>query len=173
METRRRFLWLAIGLLGSLSMVSRPALAAVDTVATDHPTASPAASELAAPSDSTATAQPRWLTGDRSKLSPMLLEIAAAWDAQQSTLEVLEQQLAAANDHAVALALQRQIEALHRQTELAILGIQARHARRAGFPEVAAQIEAAVAEMNAPAVRSAPVERVDPTARPAPSGQQR
>jgi hypothetical protein len=60
------------------------------------------------------------------------------------------------------LELQRQIEQIHRDTELGILKLQADHARRAGDEETAQKIEAAIA------LAAAPPPVVEKAARPAP-----
>ncbi len=93
------------------------------------------------------------------ELSPMMREIVAAWDAQAVAVEALETQAAACTDPVVALALQRQIEDLRAQVEVQILTIQARYARQEGRLDVAAEIEAAVAQMTSPRPRGIPVER--------------
>jgi hypothetical protein len=94
--------------------------------------------------------------------SPMMRDIVAAWDAQELAVEVLEAQVAACTDPVAALALQRQIEGLRAQVEIQILTIQARYARQEGRLDVAAEIEAAVAEMTAPRPRGIPAERPVP-----------
>lgn len=91
--------------------------------------------------------------------SPMMREINAAWDAQAVAVEALQRQAAASVDPVAALALQRQIEDLRAQVEVQILTIQARYARQEGRLDVAAEIEAAVAEMTAPRPRGIPVAR--------------
>ncbi len=93
------------------------------------------------------------------ELSPMMREIVAAWDAQAVAVEALETQAAASTDPVAALALQRQIEDLRAQVEVQILTIQARYARQEGRLDVAAEIEAAVAEMTTPRPRGIPVAR--------------
>ncbi len=94
--------------------------------------------------------------------SPMMREIQAAWDAQAFAVEALEARAATCADPVAGLALQRQIEDLRAQVEVQILTIQARYARQEGRLEVAAEIEAAVAEMTSPRPRGIPVERTLP-----------
>jgi hypothetical protein len=108
---------------------------------------------------------PDILAVDRASLSPMLQEILAAWDASQVAVAALDQSFRAASDATTALAIQRQIEDLRQQTEVRILGIQAKYARQEGRIEDAEEIEAAIEEMTTPTPRGEPVDRPAPTAR--------
>lgn len=104
-----------------------------------------------APAAETAAARP---------LSPEMVEINAAMAAERAQVDDLAARLQAATDDAMALALEREIETAKRSTELAILGIQARHARAAGREAQAQEIEAAISQMtavmNVPATITAP-----------------
>ena len=82
-------------------------------------------------------------------LSPEMLEIDAALAAERVQVQDLTARLEAATDDAAALALEREIETTKQSTELAILGIQARHARAAGREAQAQEIEAAISQMTA------------------------
>jgi hypothetical protein len=116
-----------------------------------QPAAPPTGEGVTASADAPAPAAP--------EPTPMMREIVAAWDAQAVAVEALETQAATCTDPVAALALQRQIEELRAQAEVQILTIQARYARLEGRPEVAAEIEAAVAEMTALRPRGVPSER--------------
>lgn len=116
----------------------------------------PEAAEAPGPAPAPAVKPPR---------SAMMVEIEALFEAARIRVEELRAQAAAAPDAMAFLELQRQIERLHRDTELAILQVQADHARRAGHEEAARRIEAAIALAQEPP----PVARR--AARPAPAGQ--
>ncbi len=92
-------------------------------------------------------------------LSPLMQEITAAWKAHEVVVAALEQELAAATEATVALALQRQIESARAQVEVEILTIQARQARRSGRADVAAELEAAIGQLTASPARGVPVQR--------------
>jgi hypothetical protein len=96
-------------------------------------------------------------------LSPMMLEIQGALAEQQRQVAALDARFVEATDEAAALAIQRQIEQVKQDTELAILAIQARHARAAGDENLAQSIEAAIAAIQNPPPPPAPtVERPVP-----------
>jgi hypothetical protein len=96
-------------------------------------------------------------------LSPLMQEITAAWKAHEVVVAALEQELAATADATAALALQRQIESARAQVEVEILTIQARHARRNGRADVAAELEAAIGQLSAAPARGIPVPRARET----------
>ncbi|MBU0742662.1 hypothetical protein KKA85_14760 [bacterium] len=95
-------------------------------------------------------------------VSPLMSEINAALDAERTRHTELEARFRAAPDERAALGIQREIEALARDTELLILQIQIDHARLAGREDVAQRIETAVAEMTAPRPPRQPQDRPAP-----------
>jgi hypothetical protein len=93
-------------------------------------------------------------------LSPLMVEIQAALAAQQVQVAALDARFAETNDETTALAIQQEIEQVKQDTELAILAIQARHARARGDLELAQSIDAAIATIQNPPPPPAPtVER--------------
>jgi hypothetical protein len=99
----------------------------------------------------------------RRRLSPMAAELAQVIDAERSALTVLQARFDHATSEHEALAVQREIEQLKTMTEIALLHVQAKHARLKGREAVARRIDAAVEElMRPPLVR-------DPLHRPAPA----
>ena len=99
--------------------------------------------------------------------SPMMLEIRAALDREREQIEGLRLRLRGASNAREALALERQVERVKLDTEIAILRIQADAARRAGRTALAARIDAAIGGLLAPPAPATPV------ARPAPHGSSR
>ncbi len=96
-------------------------------------------------------------------LSPMLVEIQSALAEQQRQVAALDARFAETTDATAALAIQREIEQIKQDTELAILAIQARHARAAGDENLAQSIDAAIATLQNPPPPPAPaVERPVP-----------
>lgn len=96
-------------------------------------------------------------------LSPMMLEIQGALAEQQRQVAALDARFAETTDETAVLAIQREIEQIKQDTELAILAIQARHARAAGDEDLAQSIDAAIAAIQNPPPPPAPtVERPVP-----------
>jgi hypothetical protein len=91
-------------------------------------------------------------------LSPLMSAIQDLWQARQSEIAALKEQLRSMSDHAAALAIVQEIEALQASTEIEILRLQADHARREGREAAAQAIEAAITEQLNPS----------PVCRPAP-----
>jgi hypothetical protein len=91
-------------------------------------------------------------------LSPLMSAIQNLWEARQVEIIALKEQLRSASDHAAALAILHEIEALQASTEIEILRLQADHVRREGREAAAQAIEAAIAEQLNPS----------PVCRPAP-----
>jgi hypothetical protein len=126
----------------------------------DAPTAAPAG---AAPVGVTPAPVPQPAV---SRSSALMTEIRAALDAERDRVAALDARVRACTDRRQALALQREIESVKRDTEVTLLRIQATHARRAGRTALAERLEAAVAEMLAPPPPAAtPVVRPEPTGR--------
>jgi hypothetical protein len=107
-------------------------------------------------------------------LTPEMIEINAALAAERTRVDELTTRLKATTDEAAALTLVQEIETAKQGTELAILAIQARHARAAGREAQAQEIESAIsrmsAVMNAPAMLAVP-RAVAPDSRPTDGGR--
>lgn len=96
-------------------------------------------------------------------LSPLMIELRAVTDAEAVQVAALRERVAKAATPDEAIALQREIEKVKFDTEVALLRVQAKHARAGGRTEVAMRIEAAISELlNPPRIAA-------PAARPAPS----
>ena len=96
-------------------------------------------------------------------VSPMMAELQAVLVLEADKLVELRLRTREALTPDGALAVQREIEQLKFETEIALLRVQAKHARSAGRTEVATRIESAIADLVNPPRPHAP------TARPAPS----
>jgi hypothetical protein len=94
----------------------------------------------------------------------MAAELAQTLEAERTALSELQARFDVAANEREALAIQREIEQLKTATEIALLRIQAKHARLKGRETVARRIDAAIEEIlhppviRNPVVRSAPVE---------------
>ncbi len=95
-------------------------------------------------------------------VSPMMAEINAALEIERAQHAELEARFRTASNERAALEIQREIEALARNTELQILQIQIDHARLAGREDAALRIEAAVTEMTTPRPPRQPQDRPAP-----------
>lgn len=98
-----------------------------------------------------------------SPRSALMCDIMAVFDAARAQVEELEAKAKAAQDEMEFLSIQREIERLHRDTELRILQVQADHLRREGHLEAAKRIEAAIAEANTIRPAAKLVDRPAPT----------
>lgn len=96
--------------------------------------------------------------------SPMMLEVRAALERERERTETLRARLRERPGGQEALALQREIERVKLDTEVAILRIQAGAARKAGRTAQAERLEAAAADLLAPPPATAPVARPAPRA---------
>ncbi len=85
-----------------------------------------------------------------AKLSPMMTEIRALLDGERNALKSLDERYRAAKDPVAAIALQREIARVKLDTEIAVLRVQAKHARVAGRAEVATSLETAIQQMLQP-----------------------
>lgn len=94
--------------------------------------------------------------------SPMMLEMRALFAAEDQKLAELRERAKSAATPDAALAVQREIERVKFDTEIALLRTQAKFARAAGRTEVAARIEAAVADLLNPPKLLAPAARPAP-----------
>jgi len=99
--------------------------------------------------------------------SPEMLEIDQALAAERALVAELEARLEGAPDEPAALDLLREIERTKQQTEIEILRLQAKHARLAGREEQAAEIEAVVQQILAPALVPVPAAASGSAASPA------
>lgn len=120
---------------------SIPLLLTVVLLAVATPAALRAAEETAAPAP-----KPRL-----AKASPMMAEIRAVLDEERAALRSLNERFRAAKDPDAAIALQREIARVKLDAEVAVLRVQAKHARAAGRADVAASLETAIEQMLAPA----------------------
>lgn len=115
----------------------------------------------AAPAPATVTRRPA------RKLTPMMAEILAYLEARDHAIALRQQQLAAPGaarpDAAAALAAAAEMQRMKQETELEVLAIQARWARREGRTADAQRIEETIEEILRPKVP------VNPEVRPAPS----
>jgi hypothetical protein len=85
--------------------------------------------------------------------SPMMVEIRAVLDQERTSLKSLNERFRAAKDDATAQALQREIAQVKQDSEIAILRVQAKHARLAGHDAVAAYLEGAIRTILSPPVQ--------------------
>jgi len=95
----------------------------------------------------------------------MLVEIQGALAEQQRQVATLDARFAETTNETAAMAIQQEIEQIKQDTELAILAIQARHARAAGDENLALSIDAAIATLQNP-----PPPPANTTERPVPAG---
>jgi hypothetical protein len=111
-----------------------------------------------------APVRPGFLQAPRETLSPRLLEIRDLLEGRDLQLRDLTARYRSATDDAEALRIQREIHDLKAGTELALLGIQLRHARQEGNHEAVARLEATLQRVEAgPQYQPAPA-RVRPVA---------
>lgn len=99
----------------------------------------------------------------QQKLTPMMIEMRAVLDAEHAQLATLRSRFKEAGSAAAALEIQRSVDKLKAETEISLLRIQSRHARKAGRLQLADRIDAAIQEILAPP------RRLQPIPRPAPS----
>lgn len=84
------------------------------------------------------------------KASPMMVEIRAVLDEERAALKTLNERFRAAKDPDAAIAIQREIARVKLDAEVAVMRVQAKHARAAGRADVATNIEAAIRMMLEP-----------------------
>ena len=82
--------------------------------------------------------------------TPMDVELFRVLDQQRETLAALRTRFRDAKDDRAALAIQREIDRVKRDTEISLLRIQADWAKRAGRTEAASQLEAAIEQILHP-----------------------
>jgi hypothetical protein len=94
------------------------------------------------------TAPPR--APARKTVNPLYQRITALLDAERAQLVVLRGRLDQAGTSDAAIGVEREIEQVKRQTEVAIMRLQSEHARANGQSEVADRIDAALRVMLQP-----------------------
>ncbi len=99
----------------------------------------------------------------RPAATPLLADLFDVLDREDAQVAALQAELARIADPMAALAVQRRIEKVKQDSEVELLRVQATHARAAGKSALAAQLDAAIAEMTAPRAVSEPVERPAPS----------
>ena len=124
---------LGFGLL--LLAGSRPAIAD-EVVVAPEPSAETA--RLARPGD---RPMPRGVT-------PLVAELLRLVDLERQTLNELRAAMAQTSDPAQQLDLQRQVEAVKRDTQRALLRTQIEFARREGRAQVASELESALLRLD-------------------------
>ena len=94
------------------------------------------------------------------KRSPMVIEIDTMLGEQDALLEELYAELKSAPDAAAALEVQREIEAVKRDSERSMLQIQLDFARVKGTPEQVEALEKALHDFDNPRVFHTPANPV-------------
>jgi membrane-bound lytic murein transglycosylase B len=84
------------------------------------------------------------------RANPMMVEIRAVLDGERATLKTLHERFRAAKDPDAAIAIQREIARVKLDTEVAVLRVQAKHARAAGRADVATSLETAIQQILEP-----------------------
>lgn len=86
----------------------------------------------------------------RATVSPMMQEVQTALAQEATAIQALQNNLANAHTEQDALRILREISQRKQDTEIAVLGIQVRYARRAGHEEAAVRMEQAIARILDP-----------------------
>ncbi len=110
-----------------------------------------------------ATAAPAPGIAATAKPSAMMTEIRALIADEHRSLTALNERFRRTTDPAAAIALQREIAQLKLGTEIALLRVQARHARATGRLSVAAHLDEAIHELESPPVPQPTTTRPSPT----------
>ncbi|MBI5168586.1 MAG: hypothetical protein HZA61_03770 [Candidatus Eisenbacteria bacterium] len=105
---------------------------------------------------------PKAAARQRPAATPLLSELFDVLDREDAQVAALQAELARTADPMAALAVQRRIEKVKQDSEVELLRVQATHARAAGKSALAAQLDAAIAELTAPRAAHEPVERPAP-----------
>ena len=98
------------------------------------------------------------------RASPLHAALKDVLAREANGLIALRARLAQTRDHAQAIAIQREIRALKRETEISLLRAQAEAARREGRAAVLAEIESELALMLRPPVPAPTAARPSPSA---------
>jgi hypothetical protein len=114
--------------------------------------------------DEPAAAPPGLLELPRESLSPRLLEIRDLLEGRDKQLEALSARFRDAADDAEAMRIQREIHDLKSGTEVELLKIQLRYARREENHEAVVRLEETLARVEAGPVILAPEPRSRPDA---------
>jgi len=134
---------LVASLIAALCLGS--ALAGTETTSQKTPVPSTASGNVV-PADQNRELQPPEIV----KLSPLHQRIQAVLQAEQVKAVSLLDRIARAHDNSQLVQLQRELEALKRDTEIEILRLQADYAREQGRIDQAVEIEAAIATILNP-----------------------
>jgi hypothetical protein len=106
------------------------------------------------------------------KTTPMMAEILGYLEARDQAMTLKRQQLkSAATDAAAALALQAELQGMKQETELEVLRIQSRWARKEGRTADADKLDAVIAEILNPRVPIATEKRPVPATPTAPASR--
>lgn len=99
---------------------------------------------------------------ERRAQSQRTAQVKLVLETERAARIALDQEYRSAPDEAAALAVQKRMEMLARETEWEILGIQAEFLRSTGHGDEAEAIEQAVARMREPSPARPPVNRPRP-----------
>lgn len=106
------------------------------------------------------------------QLTPMMAEILAYIEARDLAMATkMQQQKLAKTDAAGALAAQAELQAMKQETELEVLRIQVRWARKDGRNDDAAKLEATIDQILNPKVPVATEKRPAPTSSTSPTSR--
>lgn len=144
-----------------------PALADEAKTITETPAAPAGETGIAAPAaalapaDKPAPSKPEARARAR-RMSPLAVAMAGVVESEKASMATLKALLAAARTSEAAESVQREIEQLKLDTEVQLLTLQATHHRQNGRPELAAELDRAIAGLRAPE------RKLEPASRPAP-----
>jgi hypothetical protein len=153
----------SLGLFASLIVLMLVSATAASAVEKEVAAPVAAGTAIAQPPAGSASTAPPGAVVVKRPASPLMLDLMAVMDAEEKQIGVLQAKLAQATDAVSAIAVQREIEKVKFDTEVALLRVQATHARRAGRTALAVRIDAAIEEMLRPVARGVPIERPAPT----------
>lgn len=132
---------LVVGLALVALAIAAPSSAETPSPGKVTPIAAAPAEPAAVPVDTVTPAPPR---------DPWMREVRVALDREREQIAGLRVRLQQKPDHQAALALQREIEKVKLDTEVAILRIQADAARKAGHAALAERLEVAAKDLLTP-----------------------
>lgn len=157
---RRPWIALAVAGLMTVASLARAQEPPAGPAPTPAPVVEPA--KALAPESSSATTEVSEPARPVRTASPMMLEIRGVLAAENEKLAGLRERAKSAATPEIAIVIQREIERVKFDTEIALLRTQAKFARAAGRTEVAARIERAVADLLNPPKPLAPAARPAP-----------
>jgi len=134
-------LWAALALAPTAALTTPSVAGAPADPMKFTPESSAASSEETSPPARVVPRRPR---------TPMDIELRGVLDRQREALAALHARFRGAKDDVAALAIQREIDRVKRDTEISLLRVQADWARRSGRSEAASQIEAAIEQILHP-----------------------